>query len=65
MKVVLFSNSDLTGGAAVVTTRLLLALQKLGVDASMLVLNKSSNIPQVHPVGSKLGRKIRFIAERA
>lgn len=65
MKIVLVSNSDLTGGAAVVTTRLMHALRDRGIDASMLVINKQSNDPDIHLVGTRLGRKARFMAERA
>lgn len=65
MKVILVCNSDLTGGAAVVTYRLMVALRDMGVEASMLVMNKRSNDPDVHVVGSALGRKLRFVGERA
>ncbi|MDE7385883.1 MAG: glycosyltransferase [Muribaculaceae bacterium] len=65
MKIVLISNSDLTGGAAVVTTRLMHALRDRGIDASMLVINKLSDDPNIHLIGSPLGRKARFVAERA
>ena len=60
----LVCTSDLHGGAAVVTYRLMLALRKCGVKASMLVMNKFSNDPDVHVVGNNLCRKLNFIAER-
>lgn len=65
MNVVLVCNSDLTGGAAVVTYRLMVALCDLGHDASMLVMNKTGDDPRVHVVGSSFGRKLRFYGERA
>lgn len=65
MKIVLVSNSDMTGGAAVVTTRLMHALRDRGIDASMLVVNKLSDDPNIHLIGSAVGRKARFVAERA
>lgn len=62
--IVLVCTSDLHGGAAVVTYRLMKALKKHGVQASMLVMNKFSNDPDVHVVGNGLSRKLSFIAER-
>ena len=62
--IVLVCTSDLLGGAAVVTYRLMNALKKLGVKASMLVMNKFSDDPDVHVIGSRLSRKIKFVAER-
>lgn len=63
--IVLVCTNDILGGAAVVTYRLMKALQSLGLKASMLVMNKFSDDPDVHVVGWKPGRRIRFIAERA
>lgn len=65
MKIVLVSNSDLNGGAAVVTSRLMHALRGLGAEASMLVMNKYGDDPYVHVIGSAAGRRVRFMAERA
>ena len=65
MKVVLVCNSDLTGGAAVVTHRLMAALRDQGVEATMLVMNKAGDDLDVHVMGSALGRKLRFVGERA
>lgn len=64
LKIVLISHSDLTGGAAVVTTRLMDALIAEGVESSMLVSEKRSATPQIHLIGSPIGRKARFISER-
>ncbi|MCM1449819.1 MAG: glycosyltransferase [Clostridiales bacterium] len=65
MKILLLCNSDLKGGAAIVTYRLMCALCDIGHDATMLVLNKLSDDPRVHLLGTTLGRKARFVAERA
>lgn len=48
MKIVLLSNSDCHGGAAVVTRRLTRALIAAGADASMLVLRKGTDESFVH-----------------
>lgn len=65
VKVVFVSKSDLTGGAAVVTHRLMDAMSRMGVEASMLVMEKASEDSRVHVVGSRTGRMARFLAERA
>lgn len=65
MKVVLVCKSDLEGGAAVVTYRLMRALRGIGVEASMLVMDKRSDDPYVHVIGTGIGRRVRFMAERA
>lgn len=65
MKVVLVCNSDLNGGAAVVTYRLMHALRGLGVEATMLVMDKRSDDPCVHVLGTGMGRRARFLWERA
>ena len=52
------------GGAAIVSLRLVHALNEAGVDARMLVIDKQSQDPQVGVMGSKLGNKWRFLAER-
>lgn len=64
MKVTLLNHSDTLGGASVVTFRLMQALQKVGVDARMLVLMKSSKDATVEQVCSRRRRNIAFIAER-
>ena len=50
MKVVILNTSEHTGGAAVAANRLLKALRKQGVEATMLVRDKSSQDPNVHSV---------------
>lgn len=47
------------------TYRLMCSLCDMGHEASMLVMNKTGNDPRVHVIGHPLGRKIRFVAERA
>lgn len=64
MKVVLVNHSDMQGGAAIVSLRLVHALQEAGVDARMLVIDRQSDDPLVGVMGSKWGNKWRFLAER-
>ena len=64
MKVVLVNRSDMQGGAAVVSLRLVHALPEAGVDTRMLVINKQSGDPLVGVMGGKWGNKWRFLAER-
>lgn len=63
-KIVLISRNDLLGGAAVVTYRLMKALQELGHDAQMLVFKKIGNDPDVHQLGAGMVRSARFLKER-
>lgn len=64
MNVVLINKSDFTGGAAVFTYRLMLALRGEGIDARMLVCDKTTDSPFVHMAASKLKIKYAFLAER-
>lgn len=64
MKVVIINKSDATGGAAVVSMRLLNALRDLGVEASMLVAEKRHDSPFVELAASTSGIKRAFLAER-
>ncbi|MDE6007141.1 MAG: glycosyltransferase [Muribaculaceae bacterium] len=64
MKVVIINKSDSTGGAAVVSRRLLLALRDLGVDASMLVAEKLTDYPFVVQAAHGCAMKAPFLAER-
>lgn len=64
LKVVIVNRSDRTGGAAVVSFRLMEALRAAGVDARMLVVEKLSDSPYVETVASPLAVKIPFVAER-
>ncbi|MBR5118295.1 MAG: glycosyltransferase [Muribaculaceae bacterium] len=64
MRVVIVNHSDMQGGAAIVSLRLAHALQEVGVDARMLVIDKQSDDPLVCVMGGKWGNKWRFLAER-
>lgn len=68
MKVLLLNTSELTGGAAVAANRLLHALQKAGVDASMLVRDKRTDDPTVFSINTSFWRQklnfLRFVWER-
>ena len=64
MKVVIINKSDSTGGAAVVSFRLMNALRRLGIDARMLVTEKRSDSPFVECAASPSSIKRAFLAER-
>lgn len=64
MKVVIVNKSDSTGGAAVVSYRLMQALCQAGIDARMLVAEKRSVSPRVAPAASSLSLKRAFLMER-
>ena len=68
MKIVLVNKSDKTGGAAVACRRLQKALQKNGVDAKMLVQEKSDNDQTVKATGTGFIKQkmnfLRFVLER-
>ena len=64
MKVAVVCKSDLRGGAAVVSYRLMKALRAEGVDARMVVCEKLSDDPYVIPAGSFWDIKRNFIVER-
>lgn len=63
-KILLVCKSDTTGGAAVVTLRLMHALRAEGVDARMLVAEKLSDSPFVDLAASGLRLKTAFLIER-
>ena len=65
MNVLIVSTHDQQGGAAIAAYRLLEALNRNGVAASMLTLNKESDNVSVVEVGNILFNKYRFAAERA
>ncbi|MDE7452499.1 MAG: glycosyltransferase [Paramuribaculum sp.] len=65
MKVALVCNSDLLGGASVVTYRLMHALRHQGVDARMIVYTKMSEDKEVELVGTRFMRGLCFMSERA
>lgn len=64
MKVVIINKSDSTGGAAVVSRRLMFALRDLSVDAHMLVTEKRLDSQYVHIAASPSAIKLPFLAER-
>lgn len=64
MKVIIINRSDATGGAAVVSRRLMHALRAQGVDARMLVAEKLTDDPHVSLAASPLALRRAFIAER-
>lgn len=64
MKVVIINKSDSTGGAAVVSARLLRALCDLGLDAHMLVCEKLHDSGRVELAASPSRIKRSFLAER-
>lgn len=64
MKIVLINKSDRTGGAAVVTQRLMHALRNEGVDARMLVVEKLTESPHISLAASHQRAALPFIAER-
>ncbi|MDE5774019.1 MAG: glycosyltransferase [Muribaculaceae bacterium] len=64
MKVVLVNKSDATGGAAVVSYRLMEALRGIGVDARMLVAEKLTDSPYISTAASSVRLKYSFLAER-
>lgn len=64
MKVVIINKSDATGGAAVVSMRLLQGLCAAGVEAMMLVAEKKHDSPYVELAANSSLIKRAFLAER-
>lgn len=64
MKVVIINKSDSTGGAAVVSRRLMEALNASGVDARMLVAERLTDDSRVAYASTGLALKAAFIRER-
>lgn len=64
MKVVIINKSDRTGGAAIVSYRLMKALRQIGVDARMLVVEKLSDNYYVDVAASPYKAFRRFLRER-
>lgn len=64
MKVVIINRSDALGGAAIASMRLCVALRNAGGDARMLVLDCRTDDDGVQTVGTSLGNRYRFLAER-
>lgn len=55
MKIVIVNKSDSTGGAAVVSFRLMMALRSIGADARMLVAEKLTDSPYVEVIDIRSG----------
>ncbi len=64
MKITFLCRSDLRGGAAIVTYRLMLAMREAGIDARMLVCEKLSNSPYVDYCAPKWKIQYAFLKER-
>lgn len=64
MKVVIINKSDSTGGAAVVSMRLMEALRSEGVDCRMVVAEKLTDSPYVGLAAGKGRIRISFLLER-
>jgi len=64
MKIALICKSDATGGAAVVTFRLMNALRAKGIDARMIVAEKRTDSPWVIKAAPDYKIKSAFIRER-
>lgn len=61
---IFLSRSDLRGGAAIVTYRLMMAMRELGIDARMLVCEKLSDSPYVEYCAPKWKIQYSFLKER-
>ncbi|MDE6772953.1 MAG: glycosyltransferase [Muribaculaceae bacterium] len=64
MRIVIVNKSDSTGGAAVVSRRLMEALREAGADARMLVVEKLTDSPYVELAASKRKAMVPFLMER-
>lgn len=64
MRVVIINKSDETGGAAVVSFRLMNALRREGVDARMLVVEKRTSSSNVERAASAWCIQRAFLSER-
>lgn len=64
MKVLLVNTSERTGGAAVACHRLLDALNKQGIEATMLVRDKQTDNPHVIALPKPFYMKLCFLYER-
>jgi len=63
-RLIFISKSDLRGGAAIVTYRLVVALRRAGHDAQMLVCEKLSDSDFVKVCASPIKIKYEFLRER-
>ncbi len=64
IKIVIINKSDSTGGAAVVSRRLMEAFREEGIDARMLVTEKLTDSPFVEVAASQNDIKKNFLLER-
>lgn len=64
MKIAIINKSDLNGGAAIFTYRLMTALRAHGVDAKMLVVEKLGNDDNVVCYANACKDRYAFLAER-
>ena len=64
MNIVFLSHSDIVGGAAIVTYRLMCEMRRMGHDVKMLVFNKEGDDKDVVRVGNNFTRNIKFLTER-
>lgn len=64
LRVVIINKSDSTGGAAVVSRRLMEAMRSEGIDARMLVVEKLTDSPFVEVAASPSAIKRPFLLER-
>lgn len=65
MNILIISTSDLQGGAAIASFRLMNALIRRGEKVKMLVRDKRSDHPEVITTGNSLLHKLNFYQERA
>ena len=64
LKIAIVNKSDSTGGAAVVSFRLMEALRRAGADARMVVAEKLTDSPFVSVAAPEWQIKIPFFSER-
>lgn len=64
MRIVIINKSDSTGGAAVVSRRLMEAFRSQGIDARMLVVEKLSDSPYIEIAAKKIRILYHFLKER-
>ena len=64
MKIAIINKSDSTGGAAVVSFRLMEALRRAGADARMVVMEKRTDSPYVSLAATGAKSRIPFLKER-
>ncbi len=64
MKVTFINKSDATGGAAVVTMRLVRALRRIGIDAKILVTQRLTDEEYVATAATPFSIKRTFLQER-